>query len=326
MAKLDPQVAAHLEWIGFVRPTGLVVSAPALVRAGVILNRRDAEGQRLLRECVKDDGVTRGPAASGSRLPDFRAFADSVLGWSFSPKGYAGTSDAPIPDQLAVQLPEGGGTFRPDFAVRVDPLRSPLPHRTSAAVNAPGAADEADCSAEDGVADMTPQSEATAADGTKDEPSPWQLLVSVIDTGESFDGTVIDGEADTYRSWLDDLRNADPPLASFHWRVEFPEVFDRENPGFDSMVGNPPFLGGRNLSSVQGEVYSKWLLAAHEQSSGGADLVAHFFRRAFDLIRDSGTLGLIATNTIAQVAGSCRRNHQCSSYRQGTRSLPKVLG
>ncbi len=43
MARLDPQVAAHLEWIGFVRPTGLVVSAPALVRAGVILNRRDAE-------------------------------------------------------------------------------------------------------------------------------------------------------------------------------------------------------------------------------------------------------------------------------------------
>jgi hypothetical protein len=32
--KLDPEVVAHLEWHGFVRPTGLVVSAPALVRAG----------------------------------------------------------------------------------------------------------------------------------------------------------------------------------------------------------------------------------------------------------------------------------------------------
>jgi hypothetical protein len=27
MAKLDPEILAHLEWIGFVRPTGLVVSA-----------------------------------------------------------------------------------------------------------------------------------------------------------------------------------------------------------------------------------------------------------------------------------------------------------
>ena len=166
MARLDPQVAAHLEWIGFVRPTGLVVSAPALVRAGVILNRRDAEGQRLLREWVEDDGVDHGPAAAGPRLPDFRAFAESVLGWSFSPKGYAGTSDAPIPDQLAVQLPEGGGTFRPDVAVRAEPLRSPLPE---------------------------PAPEAIEAESDKDEPSPWQLLVSVIDTGKSFDGTAAGG-------------------------------------------------------------------------------------------------------------------------------------
>ena len=36
MAKLDPEILAQLEWIGFVRPTGLVVSAPALVRAGAI--------------------------------------------------------------------------------------------------------------------------------------------------------------------------------------------------------------------------------------------------------------------------------------------------
>ena len=52
MAKVDPQILAHLEWLGFVRPTGLVVSAPALVRAGAILDRRDAEGQRLFRACV----------------------------------------------------------------------------------------------------------------------------------------------------------------------------------------------------------------------------------------------------------------------------------
>ena len=43
MPKLDPQIAAHLEWIGFVRPTGLVVSAPALARAGAILPRDPRE-------------------------------------------------------------------------------------------------------------------------------------------------------------------------------------------------------------------------------------------------------------------------------------------
>ncbi len=29
----------------------------------------------------------------------------------------------------------------------------------------------------------------------------------------------------------------------FHWEVEFPEVFSRESPGFDSVIGNPPFAG-----------------------------------------------------------------------------------
>ena len=131
MAKLDPEILAHLEWLGFVRPTGLVVSAPALVRAGAILDRRDVEGQRLLTDCLAH-GV--GPEADRVResaasyttdtlrtepcLPDFRVFAESVLGWSFSPKAYAGTAESPIPPELEVPLPDYGETLRPDIAVR----------------------------------------------------------------------------------------------------------------------------------------------------------------------------------------------------------------
>ena len=123
MAKPDPQIAAHLEWIGFVRPTGLVVSAPALVRAGAILDRRDAEGQRLLRECSEERGF-RPKEEPRPCLPDFRAFASAVLGWNFSPKGYAGTDEAPIPPELEAVLPDSGEVLRPDFAVRTERLRS----------------------------------------------------------------------------------------------------------------------------------------------------------------------------------------------------------
>jgi len=115
--KLDPEIVAHLEWLGFVRPTGLVVSAPALVRAGAILDRRDTEGQRLLRACVADR-VFDPKEGLVPHLPDFRRFADSVLGWSFSPKGYSGTTESPIPTELEVRLPDYGETLRPDFAVR----------------------------------------------------------------------------------------------------------------------------------------------------------------------------------------------------------------
>ena len=96
--KADPNVLAHQEWIGFVQPAGLVVSATALVRAGAILPRRDTEGQRLLVGCVTDT-----PAAPGQEptpaLPDFEAFARGVLGWSFSPKGFAGGPAGEIPER-----------------------------------------------------------------------------------------------------------------------------------------------------------------------------------------------------------------------------------
>lgn len=95
------------------------------------------------------------------------------------------------------------------------------------------------------------------------------------------------------------LRQGERPIAPFNWEIEFPEVFDRENPGFDAIVGNPPFLRGKGISTNYGDEYFAWLKETYPES-GGADLVAFFFRRAFFLVRDNGTFGLIATNTIAQ--------------------------
>lgn len=98
----------------------------------------------------------------------------------------------------------------------------------------------------------------------------------------------------------DKLQRGDKPIPPFHWEIEFPEVFDRLNPGFDAIVGNPPFIGGSKISSNFGNEYLEWLKVVHPESHGNADLVAHFFRRAFTILRQSGCFGLIATNTIAQ--------------------------
>lgn len=70
--------------------------------------------------------------------------------------------------------------------------------------------------------------------------------------------------------------------------------------GFDCIVGNPPFAGKNTIATGNRDGFLDWLKMVHEESHGNADLVAHFFRRAFNLIRDGGTFGLIATNTIAQ--------------------------
>lgn len=97
----------------------------------------------------------------------------------------------------------------------------------------------------------------------------------------------------------DGLRRGERPVVPFHWEVEFPEVFERENGGFDAVVGNPPFLGGLRISVSAGLPYQNWLMDRHE-SSGLTDLVAYFFRRAFDVLRDRACFGLIATNSVAQ--------------------------
>jgi len=96
------------------------------------------------------------------------------------------------------------------------------------------------------------------------------------------------------------LRAGDRPIEPFHWEIEFPEVFLRDNGGFDAIVGNPPFAGKNTLINGNAEGFVDWLKAIHEESHGNADLVAHFFRRAFNMLRLRGCFGLIATNTIGQ--------------------------
>lgn len=95
------------------------------------------------------------------------------------------------------------------------------------------------------------------------------------------------------------LTQGQHPLPPFHWEIEFPEVFARQNGGFDAVVGNPPFLGGSHISGSNGNAYLAWMLDK-ANAHGNADLVAHFFRRAYLLLRTNGTFGLIATNTVAQ--------------------------
>jgi hypothetical protein len=89
-------------------------------------------------------------------------------------------------------------------------------------------------------------------------------------------------------------------IRPFHWELEFPEVFQNGREGFDAFVGNPPFAGKNTIAEGSPAGFLDWLKQLHPESHGNADLVAHFFRRCFDLLRPEGAMGLIATNTIAQ--------------------------
>ena len=84
-----------------------------------------------------------------------------------------------------------------------------------------------------------------------------------------------------------------------HWPLAMPEVMKRG--GFDALVGNPPFLGGKKIGGAMGSNLRGWLInVLAGRPADNADLVAYFFLRASSLLNEHGTLGLIATNTVAQ--------------------------
>ncbi len=84
----------------------------------------------------------------------------------------------------------------------------------------------------------------------------------------------------------------------FHWFLEFPDIIARG--GFDCIVGNPPYLGRRNLTLRYGFDFSAWLSCEFPTIVGNCDLAAAFLLRAFALIHENSYLAFLTTNTIAQ--------------------------
>lgn len=110
----------------------------------------------------------------------------------------------------------------------------------------------------------------------------------------------VGGDRSEIDGLVEQLRGGERPVLPLHWEIEFPEVFSRDNPGFDCFVGNPPFMAARQFASTFGVEYLAFLTTAFAETGGQADLVAYFFRRAYKDLRTQGTLGLLATNTISQ--------------------------
>ena len=88
------------------------------------------------------------------------------------------------------------------------------------------------------------------------------------------------------------------PIRPLHWALEFPEVMRRG--GFDAIVSNPPFMGGKKVSGALGKDYREYLKQhIARDKPGNADLCSYFLLRDLS-IAPRGRVGIIATNTIAQ--------------------------
>lgn len=85
-----------------------------------------------------------------------------------------------------------------------------------------------------------------------------------------------------------------------HWPLEFPEVFQRDVPGFDAFVGNPPFLGNKFWKAANGASLQRIIELVLGGAPGKIDLSVAFHRRAAELLRIGGGYGLLGATNIAE--------------------------
>ncbi|MBL9100531.1 MAG: Eco57I restriction-modification methylase domain-containing protein [Myxococcales bacterium] len=93
---------------------------------------------------------------------------------------------------------------------------------------------------------------------------------------------------------LVDPAGADPALAPFDWTAAFPAAFDRPDPGFDCVLGNPPYVKLQNLRKAQPALAAHLQGAYASARTGNFDLYLPFVERGLALLRRSGLMGYIA--------------------------------
>jgi len=81
-------------------------------------------------------------------------------------------------------------------------------------------------------------------------------------------------------------------INAFDWEDEFPKIFSRKNPGFDVVIGNPPYVRQETL----GEQFKKYAKEKYETYAGTADLYVYFVERSHRILVSGGRFGMICSN------------------------------
>lgn len=80
----------------------------------------------------------------------------------------------------------------------------------------------------------------------------------------------------------------------FNWEEEFPEVFNRDNPGFDVVIGNPPYIFARSGSFNESE--KKYYYDHFKLQQYQINTFSLFIELSYNLLRGSGGFGFIVPN------------------------------
>jgi SAM-dependent methyltransferase len=98
---------------------------------------------------------------------------------------------------------------------------------------------------------------------------------------------------------LDDHQEA-LPLDNLDDAIVAKDALFSEWPRVDVIIGNPPFLGRRDMVDELGAEYCQRLAREHPRVSGVSDFVTYWFPLVHDHLPSGGRAGLVATNSIRQ--------------------------
>ncbi|MFW6172185.1 MAG: Eco57I restriction-modification methylase domain-containing protein [Elusimicrobiota bacterium] len=85
----------------------------------------------------------------------------------------------------------------------------------------------------------------------------------------------------------------------FHWKLEFPEVFfdvengtEKNNPGFDAVIGNPPYF---DIETKLSQAFKNYLNQNFNVYTGSNDICYFFYEKSFKLLQEFGEFGMITS-------------------------------
>jgi len=101
-------------------------------------------------------------------------------------------------------------------------------------------------------------------------------------------------------------------INAFDWEAEFGEIFKGKNPGFDAVIGNPPYIDSEWMTKYLPGIRD-YCVANYKSASGNWDIFCVFIERALKLCKENGYSSFIVPNKLGG-----------ASYAAATRSILTV--
>lgn len=118
----------------------------------------------------------------------------------------------------------------------------------------------------------------------------FERVLPTLDNNIKSGNSLID--FDFYESQLD--FGEEKKIKPFNWKQAFAQVFKQG--GFDIVVGNPPYLGGREWKEDNGNAY-EYFISKYKVAEYQFDIYALFWEAGIKLLRPNGAISFITPNT-----------------------------